>query len=146
MATITPAPITGAFRLPSFTASVGAQLVPLPVDAGVEIIGSVYEGGPMATKTVNFTLAVTASPDWFLSIAPTSLTVAQGAVAVFNVTATAQGGFTGSISLSILGLPVGVSATISPNPIAQTGTAVVSIPTANIPVGTLNLTLQGVTA
>ena len=100
----------------------------------------------MATKTVNFTLAVTTPPDWFLSIAPTSLSVAQGIAAVFNVTATAQGGYVGTITLSVLGLPAGVTATIAPAAIAQNGTAVVTIPTSAIPAGTLALTLQGVTA
>jgi hypothetical protein len=100
----------------------------------------------MATKTINFTLEVTAPPDWFLAITPTNLSVAQGAMASFNVTATAQGGYTGAITLAVLGLPAGVTASFSVNPVAQNGTTVVSIPTANIPLGTLALQLQGVTA
>ena len=98
----------------------------------------------MATKTVNFTLTVTTAPDWFLAISPTSLSVAQGTVAIFSVTATAQGGYTGSIALSLTGLPTGVTPTITPVSIAQNGTATVSIPTAAIPVGPVALTLTGI--
>ena len=98
----------------------------------------------MATKTVNFTLTVTTPPDWFLAVSPTNLSVAQGTVASFSVTATAQGGYTGSITLSLSGLPAGVTATITPASIAQNGTATISIPTAAIPVGAVALTLTGV--
>jgi hypothetical protein len=101
-------------------------------------------GGNMATKTVNFTLQVTASPDWFLAVNPTTLSVAQGTAAVFGVTATAQGGYVGTIALSLSGLPAGVTPTINPTSIAQNGTATITIPTAAIPVGTVALTLTGV--
>jgi hypothetical protein len=115
-------------------------------NSAATVIGVGQKGTHMATKTINFTLAVTTPPDWFLAIAPASLSVAQGTSAVFNVTATAQGGYTGNITLSVLGLPAGVTPTFSVNPIAQNGTSTLTIPTAAIPVGTLALTLQGVGA
>ncbi len=100
----------------------------------------------MATKTINFTLEVTTPPDWFLALTPTIVSVAQGALATFNVTTTNQGGYAGTIQLAVLGLPAGVVATITPNPVASEGTATITIPTSDIPVGTLALTLQGVGA
>jgi hypothetical protein len=100
----------------------------------------------MSTKSVNFTLGVTLPPDWFLSINPTNLSVAQGTVASFIVTTTNQAGYAGTIQLAVTGLPAGVVATITPNPVASAGTATISIPTADLAVGTLALTLTGVGA
>jgi hypothetical protein len=98
----------------------------------------------MATKTVNFTLTVTTPPDWFLAVAPANLSVAQGTVASFTVTATAQGGYAGNLALSLSGLPAGVTPTITPATIPQNGTATISIPTAAIPVGPVALVLTGI--
>ena len=102
----------------------------------------------MAEKTVNFTLEVTAPPGWFLAIAPATLKVAQGTPAVFTLTATAQGGYTSTITFGpVTGLPAGVTATIAPASIPQNGTATVTIPTTAIPVGpVLALQLKGVGA
>jgi hypothetical protein len=99
----------------------------------------------MATKTINFTVEVLAPPNWFLALAPMALQVVQGVVASFNVTASAQGGYVGSIALSLTGLPAGVVATITPSTITQTGTATITFPTAAMTVaGPLTLTLTAV--
>ena len=111
-------------------------------------------GVPMATKTVDFTLEVLAPPDWFLSIIPVAGRVVKGAMASFDVMASAVGGFAGSLSLSILGLPAGVAATITPPVITPGMTATVTIPTADLPItvpppagtGPIPLKLQGVSA
>lgn len=91
----------------------------------------------MAEQFVNFTLEVVAPPGWFLSIDPVALRVPQGALAVFTVTATAEGGYESPLELAILGLPAGVAATITPSTIAPTETARVEIPTNAIPKDTL---------
>jgi hypothetical protein len=102
-------------------------------------------GGSMATKTVSFTVEVVAPPDWFLAVAPMALKVVQGTLASFSVTATAQGGYTGTIALSLAGLPAGVTPTITPSTINQTGTATITFPTSAMPIaGPLALTLTGV--
>lgn len=101
----------------------------------------------MAEQFVDFTLEVLAPPGWFLSIAPVALQVVKGALAVFTVTATAEGGYASPLALSVLGLPAGVVATITPPSIPPTGTAVVRIPTDAIPKDTLlALQLRGVGA
>jgi hypothetical protein len=49
------------------------------------------------------------SPDFTLSLNPTSLTVQQGSSGTTQLTITPQGGFTGTVSLSVVGAPSGVS-------------------------------------
>lgn len=111
---------------------------------GVMAVGG---GTVMAEQFVNFTLEVVAPPGWFLSIDPVALRVAKGDLAVFTVTATAQGGYESPLELAILGLPAGVVATITPSTIPPTGTARVEIPTDAIPEDTLlPLQLRGVGA
>lgn len=101
----------------------------------------------MSEQFVNFTLEVLAPPGWFLSIDPVALQVVQGDLAVFAVTAMAEGGYDSPLALSIIGLPDGVVATIAPPSIPPTGTATVSIPTGEIPKDTtLALQLKGVGA
>ena len=110
------------------------------VESGVGVEQEV----PMAKKTVAFTLVVKAPPDWFLALDQTYLEVVAGAPAIFTVTASAKGGYTGTIALKVNGLPAGVVASISPNPIAQNGQATISIPTDQIPEDTaLPLELEG---
>jgi hypothetical protein len=95
------------------------------------------------TKNVTFSLEVRVAPDFFLVVAPTALVVDKGAVASFVVTATSAGTYSKNISLTLAGLPVGVVATFSVNPIGPNGSSTISIPTANIPVGNLSLVLTG---
>lgn len=101
----------------------------------------------MSEKIINFSLEVKAPAGWFLAISPLALSVVQGELATFTVTTTAEGGYASNIVLSVTGLPAGVTATIAPNPITQSGTATVTIPTAAIPKNTtLALQLKGVGA
>jgi hypothetical protein len=98
----------------------------------------------MATKkTVLFTLVVTASPDFFPAIVPSSLSVAKGVVAVYSVSFTAQGGFTGPVTLAVLNLPAGAVATFDKTSINVTETAVLSITTAAVALGTFSLSVEG---
>jgi len=48
----------------------------------------------------------------------------------YNVTVTPLYGFTGTVALSISGLPAGVTATISPNPINTSGSATLTLTAA----------------
>jgi hypothetical protein len=94
----------------------------------------ILRGVPMATKTVDLTLEVLAPPDWFPQVSNVALRVVKGDPATFEVMFTTVGGFTGRLALSMLGLPGGVVATITPQVVAQNETATISIPTANLPV------------
>jgi hypothetical protein len=61
---------------------------------------------PPAASTPNFTL----------SASPASLTVKQGNSGSSTITVSSSGGFTGSVALSVSGLPAGVTASFGTNP------------------------------
>ena len=60
------------------------------------------------------------SPDFTLSLNPTSLTVQQGSSGTTQLTITPQNGFTGTVNLSLVGAPSGV--TLSPTSLNVRGT------------------------
>ena len=60
------------------------------------------------------------SPDFTLSLNPTSLTIQQGSSGTTQLTITPQNGFTGTVSLSLVGAPIGV--TLSPTSLSVRGT------------------------
>src|SRR5262249_4423217 len=68
-------------------------------------------------------------PDFTPSVSPSSLTVPRGSNRSTTVTVTAING-SSSVSLSVSGLPKGVSASFTPNPVTATGTSTLKI-TAN---------------
>jgi hypothetical protein len=86
------------------------------------------------------------SPDFTLSLNPASLTVQQGSSGTTQLTITPQGGFTGTVSLSLVGAPSGV--TLSPtsvnvtgsNPVTQNLTVSVG---SGVATGTYNLQVRG---
>ena len=59
--------------------------------------------------------SATASPDFALSAAPSSLTVSQGTTGTSTVSVASLNGFSGATSLSASGLPSGVTATFAPS-------------------------------
>jgi hypothetical protein len=95
------------------------------------------------TKPVSFTLEVTPAPDFFPAIAPASLSVAKGVVAVYNVSFTAQGGFTGPVSLAVKNLPSGAIGTFDKTSINVGETAVLSIATSGVAVGSYSPSVEG---
>ena len=65
------------------------------------------------TSTTNVTLAVqpAAQPNFTLSASPASRTIVQGDQAAYSVDITRTGGFSGSVALSVTGLPKNATAT-----------------------------------
>jgi xyloglucan-specific exo-beta-1,4-glucanase len=57
------------------------------------------------------------NPDFSISPNPTSLTINRGASGTITIPVTRTGGFTGSIALSVSGLPSGCTASFNPNPV-----------------------------
>jgi hypothetical protein len=86
--------------------------------------------------------------DFLISAAPTSQSVAQGAVATYSVSVTSVGSFNAPVSLHVSGLPVGLSASFSPGAVTPaeggTVTSTLTIPTTlSTPIGSYNLTITG---
>jgi hypothetical protein len=81
-------------------------------------------------------------PNFSLSATPTSLTLVQGNSGTSAIAIIPQGGFNGSVSLSIPNLPSGVTATFSPNPASSSSTLTLT-PSATAAPGTVSLTITG---
>jgi len=94
--------------------------------------------------SVNVTLSVNSGGDFSLSASPTTLQVPRGGSSSDNVTVSALQGFTGTVSLTLAGLPARASATWSPSTVSGSGTSVLTI-RANKPArsGTYNLSIKG---
>ncbi len=81
------------------------------------------------THTTSVTLTVTAPPlpDFSLGASPSSQMVSRhGGSVTYLVTITASNGFTGTVTLSVSGLPSRASAGFSPNPSATSSTLTVT--------------------
>jgi methionine-rich copper-binding protein CopC len=101
------------------------------------------------------------TPSFTVAAAPTAVTVTQGSTAPSTITVTSQNGFNSATTLSVSGLPTGVTAAFSPNPVtppangsatstltftasstATTGTSTVTVTgTSGTTTATANITL-----
>ena len=88
------------------TAAAGAQTITL---TGTDNSGS---------QSVTYALTVTQPPTLALTAAASSVAVVQGKSGTLSLTAATGGSFTGNISFSVTGLPSGITAAWSANPIA----------------------------
>ncbi|MEO8372733.1 MAG: kelch repeat-containing protein, partial [Candidatus Solibacter sp.] len=75
------------------------------------------------------TLAGSAPADFTVSAAPASQTVPAGNPASYTVSTAALGGFGGSVTFSVSGLPAGVSAAFNPATVAGSGSTTLSLNT-----------------
>ena len=102
---------------------------------------------PSLSHTTTVTLLVNSagSQSFSISTSPSSQTVTAGNRTSYTATVTPSGGFTGSVSLSVSGLPSGANATFSTNPISGgSGTSTLSITTSSsTPAGSYTLTING---
>ena len=105
--------------------------------------------GVSGTLTRNTTFSLTVSnaiaiPDFSLSTSPNAQTIGIGQSASFSVTVSAIDGFSGFVSLTVSGLPVGMQASFNPASINTSGTATLNVSTNNTAVaGTYTLTVAG---
>jgi subtilase family serine protease len=83
--------------------------------ATVAITGT--SGGLMATTTLALTVNAAASPNFTIGASPASLTIKQGSSGTSTITITSQNSFSSATTLSATGLPSGVTAGFSTNPV-----------------------------
>jgi hypothetical protein len=86
---------------------------------------------------------VAPTPDFSLSTTPSSVTVTAGSTANYTENVTRTGGFTGSVSLSISGLPAGAAGTFTPNPNTGATSALAITTSSTTPAGSYVFTVTG---
>ena len=88
------------------------------------------------------TRTVTVQPDFSFSASPSTSTVVQGGGTTYTATVTGGSGFSGTVSLSVSGLPAGASASFNPASISSSGSSTLSVSSAsNTPPGSYPLTV-----
>src|SRR5919204_179362 len=84
------------------------------------------------------------TPDFAIGVSPTSQQVLQGDQNTYTVTVSSVAGFSGQVSLSVSGLPKGVTATASPSTVTPTGSSTLTVVAAsNASLGTYTLSITG---
>jgi kumamolisin len=78
-------------------------------------------GSPKAALITALVSGSTTTPSFTISASPTSVSIAQGHSGTSKISTTVSGGFSSAISLSVSGLPAGVTASFSPTSIAAPG-------------------------
>ena len=97
-----------------------------------------------ATSTGSFTVLPTTAPDFTLTATPPSQTVTRGKSTTYSVTVTGTGGFTGSVHVTVSGVPSRANASINPNNVSPGGSSTMTVNTASrTPTGTYTLKVTG---
>jgi len=92
--------------------------------ATVTITGT--SGSLTATTTLALTVNSVATPNFTIAASPASVTVTQGASGTSTITITSTGSFSSATTLSASGLPTGVTAAFSTNPVTPAANGSVS--------------------
>jgi hypothetical protein len=146
-----PAGVTASPASPFSVPAGGSQTVTLSIPATVSAGNfTLTASGTSAALTHSASLTLTVDPvaDFNIVLSATALTVNAGASNSFTVSITGQGGFTGSVAVTLAGLPAGATTSpASPFPVAagSSQSVVVSVP-ATVFAGNFPLTLSGTSA
>jgi len=108
---ISPASITPGVSA-TVTLTVGSTAA-----TGVQTI-TVTGTDATGTQSVNYALTISAPPTLSLNAASSTVAMAQGASAPLSFAVDTGGSFAGNVSLSLSGMPSGVTATWSANPVS----------------------------
>ena len=87
--------------------------------------------------------STTSTPDFSLGASPSSISVTRGSSATSTISVTRLNGFTGSVTLSVSGLPAGVTATFSTNPATGNTSVLTLAASSTATIGNATLTVSG---
>src|ERR1700728_1914305 len=139
-----PKGATGTFSPTSVSAGSGSTLTVATTSstpAGsytLTIIGT----SDSITQTATVTLVVTAN--FTMSATPGFQTVNPGGSTPYTVSTAAVGGFSGTVSLSVSGLPTGATGTFSPTSVSAGNSSTLTVATtSSTPTGSSSLTITG---
>jgi hypothetical protein len=100
----------------------------------------------LTTHSVQATLVVnnSATPDFSISLSPTSLSALPGQSVSLTATVLSIAGFTNSVSLGCAGLPAGATCSVNPTPVVAPGSATVTVTfPASVSAGTYTFAISG---
>src|SRR6266498_2622661 len=100
-------------------------------------------GGLTRTTPISLTVNQPATPDFALSVSPTSLSIARGASGTSTITVTRTGGFTGGVTFGASGLPAGVTANFNPNPATGNSSVLTLSVSSTATLGAATITVTG---
>jgi hypothetical protein len=140
-ATFSPNPATGA----SSALSVATDPTTPTGTYPITITGT--SGTLTHTTTVTLVVQAAPVPDFAIAVSPTSVSVVQGGSGSTTTTVTSLNGFNSPTTLSVSGLPTGVTGAFSPNPVTPTGGSASSTltltATSTATTGTFTVTVTG---
>jgi hypothetical protein len=106
--------------------------------------GAASDGFPRAPINGIQIVPLTSMPSFTVSATPSSQTVSPGSGTSYSVSTSALNGFTGSIGLSVSGLPANATATFNPASVSVGSSSTLTITTASTtPAGSFVLTITG---
>ena len=103
-------------------------------------------GSPNGPGLLNALTATSPTPGYSVTATPRSQTVVQGGSTSYTATVTPANSFTGSVTMSVSGLPTGASGSFSPNPVVITSGAqdsTLSVNTGSAAAGTYTVEISG---
>jgi hypothetical protein len=106
-------------------------ILPTTVASGVYTVTAAGNSGSL-THSIPLTLTISSAPDFSLTLLPTAITTTAGSNPSFTASVTGQNGFSGSVAVTLSGLPAGTTTfPASPFSVAAGGsqTVTLSMPT-----------------
>lgn len=121
--------LTYPFTLLTGTPNDGNQSVTIPNQPGTTARIMVRANANIFydISNTNFTISPTTVPDYTLSVANNAATACQPTNATYSVQVGSLLGYSSAVSLSVNGLPAGLSASFSPNPVTPGGSSTLTI-------------------
>ena len=98
------------------------------------------------TSTVALVVQAPPRPEFTLTMSPTSQSVRGGSQVGYTITLGSFNGFSGTVALSVSGLPSGSSSTFSLSSVTGNGVSLLTITTAPNPRGTFTFIVSGVSS
>ena len=142
-----PTGATGIFNPTSIAGSGGSTLTigtASSTPAGSYKLTITGTDGASLTHTTSVTLVVSGPSDFTISATPASQTVRAGSSTSYTVNIAGSAGFSGTVALSVSGLPRKINASFNPSSVVGLGTSTLKIsPNPQAPHGTFTVTITG---
>jgi uncharacterized membrane protein len=139
-----PAGVTAVFATnPATASSVVTFTAATSAAAGMSTVTINGVSGTLMASTA-VALTVTPGPSFTITPASASITLVQGTSVNDGITLSGTNGFTGAVTLAVAGLPSGVTATFSTNPVTSMSTLTLAASTTATIGGPVTITISGV--